>query len=1172
LLTVHKAKGLGYPIVVIPEMNSKGSASKDNIRFGRDGTHAEISLSLPDQDKPGLLQKLKEIGDKEEEAEDKRIFYVALTRGIYKVCFLGEGKGKCESNTWWHKYILKPHGLIDADEKALEPGVWPADLINRCGYEDLQISAPAEALETKNWNLTTACGDHGSYRYRTPHDLMGDDRIFHAPESDAGTGMAAGSLYHLCIERGYFDLQAYREDVAQLIDSQFPDADKKELLEKVGDLLHRTRKHDLFRILQDPAIKKYHELSLKGWLKKDGDIIQVNGTLDLLYCEKGSWVVLDFKTDRTKDRLSAYEKQLMSYRWMLKQIYGIEAKTRIFFVALNEIVNIEWNDHYFDHLPVGRGYKPGLPDLPMNAEALLSQIKVGRHLLFCTSSHHEEQICLALMNAGKMRPDITVTTLNKWIASFPVQSTSQDRLRLMIQRTNATLKPGTVDYLAKAFRDHELKKGEIRQEFIPVYEKVKTEPGYLPADGPYRHADVRGVRIGFIDMAPPDTTEKALLARLRLHNEHVDCTLLPETKGKEYDFLDAFSPREEVLAVAKHIRDKAAADDDILITVSSMEKYAPHLKRLFPQMSLQVRFTDMRPLGEYPVTGLIMNVIALSAVYPLNWKDLAAILLHPLTNPGPELLNDDKKRRSKPWEEKPLPQSAQDFIDRYVCKTTDELSLKIGRFIRDYNLERFCEENKLCEKILQIISEVQRDFREICPDSRFSAVYPEIKRRIEKAGLPRKDQPAGIPVLGFLDSLGSVPDKLYVMGMIEGDIPRPENENPCLNRKEKRALELNRHFMDYWKALGERVIFSASRHAEDGTEQNRSAFLQELKLREIREDNDAGRAGLMRYESCLITGGSSNIIHRHNEIVSGSRDRFSGRVNAFTKTFRLPVTAVDTLLACPMRFYYDRVLDLKLTDEEEGKFWSMKRGSVIHKTLEYFMNGGGLFLPQDSGVEKLKEDLYKVLEEEGVDIQDPFQADHFRDYIRDLEPASENNGLIKLLNDLKSRFPEYTRIVSELEFNDFLMRFEDISVYLNGRIDKLMFDDTEKKLIAADYKTGTVNLSCLKKMLLSQLYLYLQKCKADYPEYDIRAAYELIGNADKTKIITFREDKGSFIQERSRSGNAFGIDEFETYLGALFLQIAGGNYYITDRVFRDACSNCPHEGLCRKNTRMRNTV
>ncbi|MEA3391670.1 MAG: PD-(D/E)XK nuclease family protein, partial [Candidatus Marinimicrobia bacterium] len=916
-------------------------------------------------------------------------------------------------------------------------------------------------------------------------------------------------------------------------------------------------------------IEQYRELSLKAWLKKDRDVVQVNGTLDLLYNESGRWVILDFKTDRSMGRLEAYKKQIRSYQWMMKQVYDIDASGKIFFVSLNETIDVEWDDSYFDELPIASDFKPKLPLTHLDVTPLIAKIKPGKQLIFCSSSHHEEQIFLGLVKAGCMRPDIRITTLSKWLKSSPVQCTSQDRLRLMIQRSKENVKAGSADFLAKAIKDRELKKGEIKSEFKDEYQKILQEPNYRPANLPYMNREVQAQQIILIDLPPLVPLEKELIAHLKTQADYVDCTLVPKIIKNEFNYIEAFSPREEVLAVAKHIKDTAKADDDILITVSSMEKYAPQLQRLFPQLGLSVRFTGPRPLLESPYTMLLLDVVNLCALSYPEWQDLAPVLLHPLMKPQNELLIHDKKLRAKPWEERALPGMANEFLRKYYCKGSHELFEKISSFIKDLRIKSASEEEKICEKFTRTLSAVLHDMTMILGDHSISMVYQELKTRIQKENVPRRDQANGIPVVGFLDSLGSQPDKLYVMGLVEGDIPRPENENPYLIRKEKFSLELNRHFITYWQLLGERLVFSSSEHAEDGAEQNRSTFLENLKLKLLDIAPESRRMTLLKYEAAEINDDASSLIQRHNEIISGKGDKYSGRIDEIQKQYNLSVTSIDTLLACPMRFYFDKILRISPSDEDEGKYWIMKKGSVVHKIMEYFANDGGFSLSLAKAVELLEGNIDTVFAEEKINIDDPFQMDHFRNYIRDLNPDSEANALVKIFKEIQKEFKEYDKIISEKAFNDYHLDYKDISVYLNGRIDKIMIDEVEKRLVASDYKTGTVKTRRLKLMLLSQLYLYLKKCKEDYPDHELMAIYEQIKDAKDTKIIKFIEEDASFIQKGSRNGNSFIIDEFETHLSNLFSQISNGKYYITSKPFKEACEYCPHSGLCRKDSRLK---
>ncbi len=1163
LLTVHKAKGLEYPIVVLPEMNHGGKSTNDNIRLGRTGENAEIALSLSDKDKPGLLLRLKEIANKEEEAEDKRIFYVALTRAIHKVCFLAEEKDKAGEKTWWNKYVLQPGEL-----KLKEPENWPAEKIKQHLAEDMALSDRQSDIKTKDWIEAPKFESTELYLYRTPHDLMGESKEFEIPAAKEGLGTAPGSLYHYCVEQTWFDVNTYKNEIDDYIQGHFSEVDKNKLIAKVDALLLTTRKHPIYDVLNDPVVEQYRELKVKAWLGKDHDLIQVNGTIDLLYQKDGQWVIVDFKTDSSTRRLEAYRKQIQSYQWMLKQAYNIDALGKIFFVALNEMVNVAWDDVYFDGLPIGSDYIPVLPGSNFDVNPLIKKISEGDHILFCASAHHEEQIYLGLVKAGCMRPDITITTLSKWVKSSGAVCTSQDCLRLMIQRSDENMKQGTADFLAKAIKDHELRKGEIRNEFRKEYRNILSDKSYKATNIPYMNVQANGQRIGFINLPPLAPLELELVAKLRSQTECFDCSLIPGKKESEVRYIEAFSPREEVLAVAQHIKSNLKPDEDVLITLSSMEKYAPHLQRIFPQLGLQVRFIGPRSLLESPCTSLLLDVLKVCKIPNPDWQDLAPILLHPLRKPDHELLIYDKIIRSRPLDEHKLPFSAREFLKDYQYTDIKQLKDKIDLFIKDLDINSD-PEKKVCAKFVDILDELIKDLNLIYHELDLSRVYQEMLVRIKKESIPRRDQTNGIPVLGFLDSLGSVPDKLYVMGMVEGDIPRPENENPCFNPKEPFSLELNRHFMKYWQLLGDRVIYSSSQHAEDGSDQNRSSFLEGLSLKSIFAEKGIRRDILLQYDNCLINKADKPIKNRHNEIISGEKRIYSGQVDETVKDFDLAVSSIDTLLACPMKFYFDKILKVAFIDEDEGLHWILKRGNIVHKILEHFGEEGGFALNLNAAVKLLGKNIQDAFIEEKIDPNDPFQMDQFRNYIRDLNENSESNCLIKILEVNQKEFEGYEHIETEKPFDDLELSYGDIKVNLKGRIDKLLIDEQEKRLVASDYKTGTIKTNRLTKMMLSQLYLYQKKCKEDYPGHELMAVYEQVKDWDNTKIIKFVENDTSFMQIGSRTKNAFSIEKFEQYLTDLFNQISEGKYYITGRPFKDACENCPHVGLCRKDSRLK---
>jgi ATP-dependent helicase/nuclease subunit A len=132
LMTIHRAKGLEFPVVCVADLGRAAGGARDRLLLGRDGSAGLRLAPIGGGELVSALDwdRLAEIEQQEEADEERRLFYVAMTRA-------------CE------RLILS--GGVDCERwPEPRPGGPPIDWIARAltgGVPAAAVSAPETALE-----------------------------------------------------------------------------------------------------------------------------------------------------------------------------------------------------------------------------------------------------------------------------------------------------------------------------------------------------------------------------------------------------------------------------------------------------------------------------------------------------------------------------------------------------------------------------------------------------------------------------------------------------------------------------------------------------------------------------------------------------------------------------------------------------------------------------------------------------------------------------------------------------------------------------------------------------------------------------------------------------------------------------------------------------------------
>lgn len=333
VMTVHGAKGLEAPVVILPDTTMKAKAqgpslmpvALDAIGMG-DG---EAWLMCPGSSKEDCAASEAARAAREARVSDEslRLLYVALTRARDRVIVMGRGSKRApEPGDWW-SVIEETFNRLGDEVRTLDNNV------RRYGV-DLDVlpavSAAAEHRpEAPDWTRQTPARDAAA-RFASPSQMQEQKRIPAPSPLARGEGPGAGlgrfrrgDLIHRLLERLPDIVALDRPDAAARMLARERDLSDEQRAEMIGAA---------FAVLDDARFAPVFgqgsraEVALTGSSPDLPSGVSISGRIDRLVVTPERVLVVDFKSNRpapdhVEDADPAYVLQMAIYTAVLKRLY-----------------------------------------------------------------------------------------------------------------------------------------------------------------------------------------------------------------------------------------------------------------------------------------------------------------------------------------------------------------------------------------------------------------------------------------------------------------------------------------------------------------------------------------------------------------------------------------------------------------------------------------------------------------------------------------------------------------------------------------------------------------------------------------------------------------------------------------------------------------------------------
>lgn len=370
LSTIHAAKGLEFPVVIVADMGAKSQSKTRGPFLAMAGVGLGQRIKEPGEEKSRddeTYQKISEILKAREEAEEWRLLYVAMTRAKERLLLSGslalnKKDGDFKNDNRWMSRVCGALGFHPArandasiDFQGIKVGlvtpILPAPVVESTHASPRGIEWPSDFAKSLAARIDTKFRGYEEIGDFTVTDLLlkslGDTKNaeFFVDEkewersqedTDEAPRNEYGTVFHALMEH--------------LIFTKPSKLHKKLAIWKITERLSQSQKEELWRsavqFWEGPVAKEIRRAEecfpeLPFIYKTKHGILK--GQIDLVFkTKKGEWVVLDFKTNKIglaelETVAGRYQWQLALYALVFHQLYGESpGKGVLYFSCLNK--------------------------------------------------------------------------------------------------------------------------------------------------------------------------------------------------------------------------------------------------------------------------------------------------------------------------------------------------------------------------------------------------------------------------------------------------------------------------------------------------------------------------------------------------------------------------------------------------------------------------------------------------------------------------------------------------------------------------------------------------------------------------------------------------------------------------------------------------------------------